>query len=115
MKEIVVDSKLIASCGLYCGACGKFLAEKCPGCAGNEKATWCGIRKCTIGHSWKSCAECTSFSDVTECKKFNNLMSKLFGLVFRSDRKACVERIRSVGRDQYAAEMAASKKPSLSR
>jgi hypothetical protein len=115
MKEIVADRNLIAFCGLYCGACGKYLAEKCPGCAGNEKASWCGIRKCNIEHSWKSCAECASFSDVDECKKFNNFMSKLFALIFRSNRKGCIERIKAVGREQFAVEMCAFRKPSISR
>jgi len=28
MKEIVADSKLVAYCGLYCGACKSYLKEK---------------------------------------------------------------------------------------
>ena len=43
MRTIVPDNKNIAACGLYCGACRKFLAEKCPGCKPNKKATWCKI------------------------------------------------------------------------
>ncbi len=31
MKEIVSDPKLVAYCGLYCGACKRYLQEKCPG------------------------------------------------------------------------------------
>ena len=37
MRTIVSDTQNIAACGLYCGACRKFLAEKCPGCKQNEK------------------------------------------------------------------------------
>ncbi len=40
-----------------------------------------------------------------ECRKFNNFMGKLFGLVFRSDRRGCIERIREVGEKAFAEEM----------
>jgi len=33
MKEIIADEKLVAKCGLYCGACGAYLKGRCPGCA----------------------------------------------------------------------------------
>lgn len=115
MKEITADKNLVAYCGLYCGACGRYLKGKCPGCAKNEKAAWCGIRKCNIQHSRTSCAECTEFSDVNGCRKFNNTLSRVFGFIFRSNRKACVERIRTVGREQFAAEMTALKRHSLPR
>lgn len=29
MKNIKADKQLIAACGLYCGACRKYLAGKC--------------------------------------------------------------------------------------
>jgi hypothetical protein len=113
MKEIVVDKTMVAYCGLYCGACGQYLRGKCAGCAKNEKATWCAIRKCNAGHGWTSCAECTLFSDANDCRKFNNFMSKIFAMVFRSNRKACIDRIKSVGCEQFAGEMAAAKRPSM--
>ena len=114
-KEIVVDQSMVAFCGLYCGACGQYLRGKCGGCAKNEKATWCSIRKCNAEYSLSSCAECTRFSNVNDCKKFNNAMSKVFALVLRSNRKACIEKIKAVGREQFAAEMAGLKRHSLSR
>ena len=43
MKEIVADPKLVAYCGLYCGACGAYLRGRCPGCIENYKATWCKV------------------------------------------------------------------------
>lgn len=94
----------IAACGLFCGACRKYLAGKCPGCRRYEKATWCGVRTCCIGHGWQSCADCT-LMPLAECPKLNNFMGKLFGLLFRSDRLGCIERIREVGYDAYVAEM----------
>jgi len=115
MKEIVANKALVAFCGLYCGACGQFLRGKCAGCVKNEKATWCSIRKCCSGHSWGSCAECTLFSDVNDCKKFNNMMSKIFAIIFRSNRKACVKKIKAEGRERFAVIMAGMKRHSLPR
>ena len=46
MKEIVTDTGLIAYCGLYCGACGRYRKDRCPGCHENEKAAWCRVRTC---------------------------------------------------------------------
>ena len=108
MKEIVADSSLVALCGLYCGACGQYRKNRCPGCRKNEKATWCKIRICCFEHSYASCAYCTTFSDPMQCKKFNNFMSKLFSFLFKSDRAACIEQIRSTGIDTHAQKMAAS-------
>ena len=58
MKPIVPDTQSIAACGLYCGACRKFLIGKCPGCKRNEKATWCKIRSCCQENKFNTCAEC---------------------------------------------------------
>ncbi len=105
MKQIVADKKLVARCGLYCGACKRYLKDKCPGCAGNDKATWCKIRSCTATNGWSSCAECT-LMPLESCKEFNSFMAKMFGLIFRSNRAGCIERIKEVGLDSFASEMA---------
>lgn len=105
MIKAINDKKIVAFCGLYCGACKKFLLEKCPGCVLNSQATWCAVRSCCQGKYILSCAECVEFSDISDCKKFNNFFSKLFGYVFRSDRKACIARIKEVGLAGFAAEM----------
>ena len=45
MKTIVPDIQNIAACGLYCGACRKFLIGKCPGCKHNENTPiWSSYR-----------------------------------------------------------------------
>ena len=103
MKPITANTEYIAACGLYCGACRKFLMEKCPGCKENEKATWCKIRTCCQEKGVQSCAECSTA--VTECPKYSNFMSKLFGLLFRSDRPACVQYIKDHGAQAFAEEM----------
>ena len=61
MKTITSNTELVAYCGLYCGACGAYLKEKCPGCHQNEKATWCEVRYCCVEHKYSTCAECSVF------------------------------------------------------
>ena len=108
-KEITADKELVAYCGLYCGACGRYLSGKCPGCKKNEKASWCAPRKCCIEKGYLSCAECEEFSDQNECKKFNNFISKIFKVIFGSNRRACLRRIKEIGYENYAKEMSGKK------
>jgi hypothetical protein len=113
-KEIVADKNLIAFCGLYCGSCRSYLKGKCPGCRDNVKATWCKVRSCGIENKFQSCADCTSV-ELMECKKFNNFISKAFGYIFNSDRSACILRIRETGYENYALEMANTKRQTIKR
>ena len=115
MKEIKADKDLVAYCGLYCGACAAFLKDKCKGCHENAKATWCMIRKCCIERNYTSCAECKDFTDTNDCKKFNNLISKIFAFFFRSNRKACIDQIRAIGLNGHAEDMAKNKRQSIKR
>lgn len=109
MTDVKAAPELVAYCGLYCGACRSHLKGKCPGCHDNAKATWCGVRKCCIEKRIASCAECADHSDPNGCKKFNNFMARLFGVVFRSDRAACIAQIRRVGIGEHAAIMAGNR------
>jgi hypothetical protein len=113
-SPIIIDEKLIAKCGLYCGSCGKYIAGKCPGCCENIKATWCKIRSCCIDLNIYSCADCKTIK-ASECKKRNNVISKIFSLIFKSDRNACIERIQKVGYQEYAREMSEQRIPSSKR
>lgn len=106
MKTIAADENLVAFCGLYCGACTRYLKGKCPGCRENVKAAWCGVRSCCIANRYRNCADCAAFEDVNECGKFNNFFSRIFALVLRSDRKACIEALRRVGPAAFAHAMA---------
>ncbi len=106
MKDIVTDPALVGRCGLYCGACKAYLKGKCPGCAENEKASWCKVRKCTNENGYRTCADCTQEGGIAECKEFNSVMAKVFGFIFRSDRAACIRRIKEIGVEQFVAEMA---------
>ena len=57
-------------------------------------------------NSYRSCADCEIVENLRDCKKLNNFMSKLFSLVFRSDRFACIAFIKKKGYDEFAIEMA---------
>jgi hypothetical protein len=115
MENLRADAKLIARCGLYCGACRKFLRGSCPGCAQNSRASWCKVRNCCQEHGYTSCANCEFHSDPGTCHTFNNLIAKLFGLVFNSNRAACIAKLRVLGPDGYAEFMAFRKCQSLPR
>lgn len=113
MGNITTDINNIAACGLHCGACRKFLSGKCPGCRNNEKASWCKIRKCCINKGYHTCAECEC--DVRECKTYSNFISKVFALLFNSDRPACISYIREHGEIAYAEEMSRRKCQTIKR
>jgi hypothetical protein len=106
MIEIQAKAELVAYCGLYCGACKSYLKGRCPGCHENAKAGWCKVRACCRERQLSSCAECAEFPDPRACKKYNNFMSRLAGLVFRSDRAACIEQIKQLGLEGHATAMA---------
>ena len=115
MNEIVVDPKLVAYCGLYCGACRSYRSGRCPGCHEKVKASWCKIRSCCQENHFATCADCRDFPDPNDCRKFNNLFAKLFALVLRSDRAACIQQIRRLGVDGHAADMAAHQRQTIRR
>lgn len=115
MEDIRIDPNLIARCGLYCGACGKFKKGSCPGCRENTKASWCKVRSCCNDSGYSSCADCANPRDPSDCRKFNNVIANLFGLVFNSNRNACITKIRELGPEKYAAYMAAHRLVSLPR
>ncbi len=103
-----------AACSLYCDNCYKMKNGKCPGCFQNEKASWCKIRSCCIEHGYESCADC-KVMPLEECRKFNNVIGKIFSFVFKSDRNANIRRIQEVGYEQFADELKKSGLMSLKR
>ena len=113
-KEIVADKNLIAYCGLYCGSCGSYMKGKCPGCKENVKATWCKTRQCCMENKLQSCADCTTI-ELMDCRKYNNFISKAFGYIFNSDRAACIAKIKEIGYDGFAIEMASNKRQTIKR
>jgi hypothetical protein len=109
----VPNPQMVAFCGLYCGACKRYLNEKCSGFHDNAKASWCEIRSCCLEYGYSSCAECKEFNNPSHCKNFNNFISKVFGFIFKSDRAACIDQIKKVGNTAYAEKMSELKLQSI--
>ena len=115
MREIETDKNLIACCGLYCGACRAYLMERCGGCSKNIKATWCKVKSCNAENKTSNCSECKTYADVKNCAKFNNIFAKIFGFIFRSDRRACINLIKEKGAESYAKTMSEKKAHTIKR
>jgi hypothetical protein len=113
MEATIRETKSIAFCGLYCNNCNKFIRGKCPGCEKNEKATWCAIRKCCMDKAIQNCSECVEFSELKNCKKYNNVFSKVIQFVTSTDRELCIKIIREKGTDFFISEMDSNGKMSL--
>lgn len=97
----------IASCGLFCSNCGAFKKQKCKGCMVSPMFASCSIRKCVIKKGIITCAECPDFKaphSYKECKKLHNFISKVFAVVFKSDRIGELTMLRDQGKEAYLAE-----------
>jgi hypothetical protein len=114
IQEIKNDTRLIAYCGLYCGSCRKYLSGKCPSCQQLASPHWCKIRTCCIDKNISSCADC-ELARPNYCKKFNNPISKVFKLIFGSDREKSIIYIRINGANSYATLMSETRQQSLKR
>jgi hypothetical protein len=98
---------IVAHCGLVCSDCGAFKKSKCKGCYGGKPMfPNCPIKKCNLDNHRATCAECPDFQNLKDCGKLNNLISKFFGLVFRSDRIGNLNKIREVGLEKFRADQA---------
>lgn len=93
---------VLAYCGLLCSKCGAFLKGRCKGCHGEKPMSVnCKIKPCVSEKGYKTCAECDSFTNLKDCKKLNNLISKIFGFIFRSDRIGNLNCVRRIGLDKF--------------
>ena len=88
---------------------------RCPCCALNRKAGWCKVRTCCNDHAYASCAAYAEHADPGPCPTFDNVIARLFGLVFNSNRRACVFELKQRGPQGYAACMADQGRQSLPR
>lgn len=98
-------NQLIAYCGLYCANCAKHKKGKCPGCAANEKASWCKIRACCIEKEIANCSECEDYVYPKDCSKYNNFISKAIELFTSTDRSLCIDYLRKNSPEQFAVIM----------
>ncbi|MFC2069618.1 hypothetical protein ACFLTB_00370 [Chloroflexota bacterium] len=62
-----------------------------------------------------SCADCKEFDNPKDCKNFSGILTKLFSLVFRSDRPASIQQIKELGIQGYADKMTELKQQSIKR
>lgn len=70
---------------------------------------WCAVKKCCKEKWIENCSKCSEYSDYKKCKKFNNLISKIFGLIFWSDRNACINCIKEKWETAYIEIMKKNK------
>ena len=57
----------------------------------------------------------TLLTQIEDYKKFNNFFSKMIGFILRSDRAACINRIKENGYDGFAVEMTYQKMHSIKK
>ena len=103
---------LIAYCGLCCSNCGMYKKGKCLGCHSDAPMNRnCKMKACAMGRGYATCAECTEFDNLKECKKLYNFVSRFFGFIFRTDRIGNLNRIRQIGLDKFKEEKMADGRP----
>lgn len=93
---------ILAYCGLVCSNCGAYKKGRCHSCH-SEKPMYrnCPVKKCALERGYITCADCADFENLKDCKKLNNFISKIFDLIFRTDRIGNLDRIREVGVEQF--------------
>jgi hypothetical protein len=99
---------IVGYCGLVCSHCGAFRRGRCEGCH-SERPMFrgCPVKPCAAGRGYSTCAGCTEFADLRQCHKLHNLISRIVGLIFRSDRIGNLCRIREIGLEAFKAERVA--------
>ncbi|MBW1926322.1 MAG: DUF3795 domain-containing protein [Deltaproteobacteria bacterium] len=96
---------IVACCGLICSKCGLYINGKCRGCRGERPVFRnCKIRKCNMDNGYDTCADCRDFQELRKCNKLNNIITKLFGLISRTDRIGNLDRIREIGLEKFKSE-----------
>jgi hypothetical protein len=96
---------IVGCCGLVCSKCGSYTSKKCRGCRGERPIFQnCKIRKCNIDKGYDTCADCKDFQDLRECRKLNNIISKIFGFFSHTNRIEGLNRIREIGLEKFNAE-----------
>lgn len=96
---------ILAYCGLVCSDCGAYVKGRCKGCHSDKPMNkGCKVKPCAQEKNCTTCAGCGNFENLKECKKLNNWISKIFALIFRSDRIGNLNRIREVSLDKFKEE-----------
>lgn len=122
-----MKNKLVARCGLYCGACDIYragidepkLAEtiakyngwepgliKCGGCIAPDNNCWsndCKITSCLAGKGFEFCFDCQKFDD-SSCEWLEDVASR-YKKYTGMDTKANLLCIKEIGQDAWIAQM----------
>lgn len=109
-EQTADNEKLIAYCGIYCGACPSFTSDKCEGCRSNSaksaiKFKKCQVKPCCVENGFFTCADCDKYVSVKECKKYNPLLLRIASKLEGSDRSKAIEMIKTKGRAEFLAFM----------
>ncbi len=109
-EQITGNERFIAYCGLYCKFCPAFMSGKCEGCRGNSAKNSvlykrCKVKPCCVENGFFTCADCTKYASVKECKTYNPLLLKIASWVESSDRSKAIEMIKTKGRAEFLAFM----------
>ncbi len=112
VKEL--DYSKISYCGFYCGACPKFIKDKCFSCKGDDpkcavgyKA--CNVRPCCLEKGIQSCADCDEYDSVKDCKKYNPLMIRFGQFITQTNRRKGIEMIKEKGEQEFLKFMSERK------
>ena len=99
------NAVIIAYCGLVCSNCGMYRKEKCAGCHSDRPMNRnCKMKACAMEHKYITCADCKEFDRLEDCRKLNNMVSKFFGFIFRTNRIGNLYRIREIGIEAFKEE-----------
>ena len=109
-ESVAGNEQFIAYCGLYCKECSLFTSGKCEGCRGNSPkcATGyksCKVKPCCVDNGFFTCADCTIYASVKECKKYNPLLLKVASWMQSSSRSKGIEMIKEKGNAEFVAYM----------
>ncbi len=101
-KIISKGQNLVSYCGFYCGACPKYIEEKCEGCKGKSPLCAVGYRKCKvrpccIENQYFTCADCKKYISAKSCKKYNPLSIKFGEYISCTSRQKSIEMIKEKG------------------
>ncbi len=97
---------LLSFCGLYCGNCSGYLGKmplmgKCAGCLENGGPPNCKIRECCKERGYRTCAECDTVED---CKLLNSFTHKVARIIFGSDKKGNLAKIKALGVEAFVQD-----------
>ncbi|MBW1670308.1 MAG: hypothetical protein JRJ43_07395 [Deltaproteobacteria bacterium] len=57
-----------------------------------------------MDNEYDTCADCKDFQDLRECRKLNNIISKIFGFFAETNRIESLNCIREMGLEKFKAE-----------